>query len=272
MNGGTLELSMDRQADSLWAAGSDHSPHSLSMKEIVTVPCVQAKGKAFTDSAVVVLSSSTPGTEIYYTIGGETPDEHARKYSAPIILTQTSAIKALARSASGMSSRIASAEFVKTVPIGTVRLNTQYSPQYPGGGDNALIDGLRGSLDFRLGAWQGYEQNDLDAILDLGKTTTVSRIALSCLQDNNSWIFFPARVEFSFSDDGKAFTDSHLVQNDVSPRDSAVSMKEFGSEIKNVHARYVRVQARNIGTCPPWHKGAGGKAWLFADEIVVDSR
>jgi hypothetical protein len=25
-----------------------------------------------------------------------------------------------------------------------------------------------------------------------------------------------------------------------------------------------------IGTCPPGHVGAGGKAWLFADEIIVD--
>ena len=35
-------------------------------------------------------------------------------------------------------------------------------------------------------------------------------------------------------------------------------------------ARYVRIVARNVGTCPPWHPGAGGKAWLFVDEIIVE--
>ena len=34
-------------------------------------------------------------------------------------------------------------------------------------------------------------------------------------------------------------------------------------------ARYVRLAAHGIGACPPGHTGAGGKAWLFIDEIVV---
>jgi len=25
-----------------------------------------------------------------------------------------------------------------------------------------------------------------------------------------------------------------------------------------------------VGVCPEWHKGAGGKAWLFVDEIFVE--
>jgi hypothetical protein len=32
----------------------------------------------------------------------------------------------------------------------------------------------------------------------------------------------------------------------------------------------VKIHAMNRGVCPPWHLGAGGKAWLFADEIVVE--
>jgi hypothetical protein len=35
-------------------------------------------------------------------------------------------------------------------------------------------------------------------------------------------------------------------------------------------ARFVRIKARNVGICPDWHPGAGGKAWLFVDEIVVE--
>jgi len=34
-------------------------------------------------------------------------------------------------------------------------------------------------------------------------------------------------------------------------------------------ARYVRVWARNRGVCPDWHPGAGGSAWIFADEIEI---
>ncbi|MBK6949685.1 MAG: hypothetical protein IPH16_17820 [Haliscomenobacter sp.] len=38
----------------------------------------------------------------------------------------------------------------------------------------------------------------------------------------------------------------------------------------NTTARYIRVTAKNIGKCPPWHAGSGGKAWVFADEISVE--
>jgi len=39
---------------------------------------------------------------------------------------------------------------------------------------------------------------------------------------------------------------------------------------QQMECRYVRVHAVNRRTCPPGHPGAGGKAWLFADEIVVE--
>jgi hypothetical protein len=32
----------------------------------------------------------------------------------------------------------------------------------------------------------------------------------------------------------------------------------------------VRIVARGLITCPPWHAGAGNKAWLFCDEIAVE--
>jgi hexosaminidase len=38
-----------------------------------------------------------------------------------------------------------------------------------------------------------------------------------------------------------------------------------------VRARYLHVVAKNIGRCPPDHPGAGGAAFLFADEILVES-
>jgi len=28
--------------------------------------------------------------------------------------------------------------------------------------------------------------------------------------------------------------------------------------------------AKNFGNCPEWHLGAGGKSWIFIDEITVE--
>jgi hypothetical protein len=48
------------------------------------------------------------------------------------------------------------------------------------------------------------------------------------------------------------------------------SFLELSKPVPAVKARYVRVFARNLGVCPPWHLGRAGKAWLFVDEIVVE--
>jgi hypothetical protein len=32
----------------------------------------------------------------------------------------------------------------------------------------------------------------------------------------------------------------------------------------------VKIIARNYGPIPNWHPGAGGKAWTFADEIIIE--
>ena len=38
----------------------------------------------------------------------------------------------------------------------------------------------------------------------------------------------------------------------------------------SAQARYIRLVARNVGTCPAGHVGLGEKAWLFADELVAE--
>jgi hexosaminidase len=44
----------------------------------------------------------------------------------------------------------------------------------------------------------------------------------------------------------------------------------YFTSLPAVNARYIRVIARGEISCPPWHAGAGNKAWLFCDEIVVE--
>ncbi len=44
----------------------------------------------------------------------------------------------------------------------------------------------------------------------------------------------------------------------------------FSANLQNVSARYVKVFAKNVKLCPDWHPSAGGKAWLFVDEIIIE--
>lgn len=151
----------------------------------------------------------------------------------------------------------------------SIVLNTEYGNHYSAGGDKALIDYIRGGNDYRTGTWQGYEGVDIDAVVDLGKKRKISKLSIGFLQDENSWIFMPTEVQFYGSKDGVNFKLLGTTSSDVSPKDKGTIVKDF-ILLADTKVRYVKVLAKNLGTCPDYHKGAGGKCWIFADEIIVD--
>jgi len=154
--------------------------------------------------------------------------------------------------------------------IGTaVRLAHPPARRYSGGGENALIDGARGTLDFTDGAWQGYESVDLDVTIDLQEGKRVDTVNCGFLESQHSWIFLPQEVTVFVSMDNKHFRKVWSTTIDA-PRANAIpNVRDVTASFESVQARFVRVVARNLGTCPSWHPGAGGKSWVFVDEIEV---
>ena len=149
-----------------------------------------------------------------------------------------------------------------------VTIKNQYSEKYSAGGDNGIVNGIRGKIDFRDGNWQGYEGVDFEVIIDFGETTVISEISSSFLQNQSAWIFFPTEVEFEISTNGFDFSSVKRVQHktEISPGHEVIDFSHVFSQEK---ARFVKVKAKNITICPDWHPGAGGEAWIFLDEIVV---
>ena len=146
---------------------------------------------------------------------------------------------------------------------------TKYSDTYPGGGPLGLIDGIKGTDNFHTEAWQGYEGNDIDAVVDLGKVQKISFISASFLQNTVSWIFYPQLIEYSISNDGENFTKVYDVNDLPDVKNSGAGVKEFDKTLDGIEARYIKVYAKNVGVCPPWHVASGNKAWLFIDEITI---
>jgi len=149
-----------------------------------------------------------------------------------------------------------------------VTIKNQYSEKYSAGGDNGVVNGIRGTIDFHDGNWQGYEGVDFEAIIDLGETTVLSEISSSFLQNQSAWIFFPTEVEFEISTNGFDFSSVKRVhyKTKISPSHEVINFSHVFSQEK---ARFVKVKAKNVTICPDWHPGAGGEAWIFVDEIVV---
>jgi alpha-L-fucosidase len=150
-----------------------------------------------------------------------------------------------------------------------VTLKEAPSSKYPGLGPQSLNDGIRGTVELHDAGWTGFEQNDCDAVLDLGKVRQVSSVTVGCLQAQGSWIFLPRSVEVMVSSNGTDYVTAGALAPAELKDDARVMTQERTVTFPRAGARYVRVRAANAGLCPQWHKGAGGKAWLFIDEIIV---
>jgi len=263
-----MDFTMSSDPHLSWTALPDDLPGIPAGQSIVPVPIITSAGRSFMDSMEISISSSLPGAEIHFT----SVSQHEQRYVRPFIVKDNATVAAHATKDGFIPSRTVTASFTKASRIGTLKLYSQYAPQYAAGGAEALVDGLRGGKDFRLGTWQGYEGNDLDLVLDLGLEQQIQHVSLGCLQDNNAWIFFPQLVEFSFSNDGTSFSHTVTIPTGIPAETPGTLIREFETGAIAVTARYVRIHARNLGTCPPWHKGAGGKAWLFVDEISIKTK
>ncbi len=151
----------------------------------------------------------------------------------------------------------------------SVALATPFSSRYPGQGPAGLTDGIRCVTDFRRDCWHALEQDDLEAVIDLGAPRGVEQVHATFLRNIRSWIFLPVRVEIAVSSDGSTFTTVGTHVSSPAVEDEPAGIEEVDFRFDPVRARYVRIRALSQGTCPDWHSGAGGKAWLFVDEVVV---
>ena len=149
-----------------------------------------------------------------------------------------------------------------------VTLARPASPKYHDGDARALTDGLKGWGDYHT-HWLGFEGEDLEATVDLGFVQTVTQVDTDFLQDINSWVFMPRVVKCSVSEDGAGFRSIGEVANTVPETRWGPIIAPFNFRCAPTRARFVKVEATSFKTCPAWHKGAGGLAWIFIDEIAV---
>ena len=267
--GGELTFVMTDSPDSPWATQPENCPvMRIPTESIVVVPAVNAVSNTFFDSITVSMSHPIADAKIYYTLDGTDPDENSTVYSEPVVLKETTQIRAAALQ-DGRWSRVIDADFHLIDAKRAVKLAHPYSDQYEAGGLKALIDHQRGGDNFRTGTWQGYHGVDLIATVDLGAPQRISRLAGSFLQEQRSWIFMPTEVEFFVSDDGKRFRSVGGVVNQI-PLDEEDAVLQEMAVRPRTNARYVKMAAKNIRTCPSWHPGAGQPAWIFCDEFIIE--
>ncbi len=233
---------------------------------IVPAPWAVAAGSRFRDHTRVTLGCADPRAGIFWSTDG---GRDFRPYTGPIDLTASTDLVFEARRDGQRSPRV-TAPFRALPRDWHVTPVTRPSRLYTAGGPEALIDQLRGTSDWLTGGWLGYEQDDFVAVLDLGKPTAVRKAGVGCLQDMRSWILMPREVVVEVSVDGENFREAGRVVNEVDPHLEGAVLQDLVVTLDGAPVRALRFVARNTGTMPAWHRGAGGKAFVFVDELIVE--
>jgi Glycosyl hydrolase family 92/Chitobiase/beta-hexosaminidase C-terminal domain/F5/8 type C domain len=261
--GGVLELDMtDRPA----YYSMFESANTGNYDNFPAVPLIEGS-RTFSGTTEVKLSAPADYV-IYFTDDGSAPSASSKRYITPITIKDTTKLSAITVNSKGLSP-IAEAVFYKQPNSWTVKIDSKYSPQYTGGGDEGLIDGIRGTTNFASGEWQGYQGQDFVATVDLQKVTQILMLGGGFLQNARSWIWMPTHIEFELSQDGVNFSKVADIKTDVAQNDLEPKIRDYMVPIKPVDARYVRIHAYNFGKIPSWHPGAGGEPWIFVDEILI---
>ena len=269
MNGGEIVFNMGGEPNKNWGSRNEDVPvTSISEYPIVSVPLIISESRSFSKPQTIVMKSVNADDKIYYTTDGSDPDFTSTLYIKPFEINESVTIKAVAYNSNLANSKITFANFVKVPEGRSVILKSVYSPQYTAGGPDGLIDLIRGTRNWRLGNWQGYQGQDFEVVVDLGNIQLINKISAGFIQDVGAWIVFPTVIEFEVSEDGINYTSAAIINNEIPPENKEVAIREYTSFL-NTKARFVRVKAKSSGKLPAWHEGAGGDSWIFIDEISI---
>ena len=233
-------------------------------------PLITAASQVFRDSLRIQITHPNPKLQLFYTTNGSLPSTSSTPYTAPFFLHQNSQVQALAFNPTDSSSTAIVIGQYYRLPNWQVQQLRPSHAQYSANGPSSLIDGIRGTTNWRKGDWQGYWGEDFEAVIDLGKAQKLKQLSAGFLQDTRAWIVYPTKVQFYGSEDGSSYTLLGEVSNQIPTNNYQVQTQELALQLKKKRKiRYVKVLAENSGTLPAWHVSAGEQAYIFVDEVVV---
>ncbi len=266
MKGGNLRFVMSK--DDIISFSNDDLPHSkITDDVIVPLPSIRGAKRSFRDSTIITLEA-VKGAKIMYSLN----NSEEKEYTKPIVIFDETTIKFKAIK-DGKESKTLEAKFYKIPEGRSITIKNKWQEQYSAGGNDALIDGLKGTANFRTGAWQGYYYVDLEAIVDLGKPMMLTKVKTNFIQDARSWIWMPEYVEYWGSTDGEYYFPLGKEENDIDKFDYYnTHIKSFTASFYPKKIKYIKVFAKNHNICPKGHPGEGEKGYIFADEIEFIER
>lgn len=216
-------------------------------------------------SLYVSLHAHQPGAVVRYTTDGSVPVAGSPAYKGPVHISRSAVLQAQL--------------FVHGKPVGRLfrqpfeickATGAQVTWQQPPNtkytaAPSLLVNGIAGTHRFNDGQWLGFSARDLQATVDLGNVQEIKLVGANVLNYHWQKMWAPVSLVFEASSDGKSF--ERIAVADSFPVNGINAVR---LTVKPVQARYIKVTAVNRGVIPAGEYGAGGRAMLLADEIIVN--
>lgn len=226
---------------------------------------------------VISLKTVFNDKDIYYTTDGSEPNKDSKLYDEPFAIDHSCIVKAISYDESG-NSVISERNILYHKGMGHLKsLNSpagNYRPEYSGGGDDALLNGVTGSENYKDGNWQGFYGCDANIELDFGKAEVVNSLTINFMTNPFDWIMLPTRVRvYAFPIDATpdmpdTWVKTFTFDDKVPMSGNHIFTKVL--DLKGVKTKYLRVVIENPGLLPAGTPGAGYESWIFMDEIIVE--
>lgn len=226
---------------------------------------------------VISLKTIFNDRDIYYTIDGCEPDKNSTLYDEPFAIKRSCVVKAISYDENG-DSVVSKRNILYHKGIGHLKsLNSpagNYRPEYSGGGDDALLNGVTGSNNYKDGNWQGFYGCNADLELDFGKAEVINSLTINFMTNPFDWIMMPTKVRvYAFPVDATpdmpdTWVKTFTFDDEVPMSGNNIFTKTL--DLKGVKTKYLRVVIENPGVLPAGTPGAGNDSWIFMDEIIVE--
>jgi predicted alpha-1,2-mannosidase len=268
-NGGELIFTMSNKPNYGRGVKEKDIPHSSIVdSKFVAVPYFDMNTNKFKQTLSVKMGTLDKQAAIYYQFGEKENQAVAfTRYTKPFTINNTCKVSFYSEK-NGTKSAVVTQNFYKVPSDRTITVMSEVNPMYTAGGEQALIDGITGTKNWKTGEWQSYFDKDLVALIDLKSLRPINHVGIHVLQDVSPWIVYPKEVIFESSTDGKVFQPLTTVRNKISTEDKGPAVQELGVDVQ-ANARYIKVTAKSGGVLPAWHESAGQPTHIFIDEIII---
>ncbi|HEU4551664.1 MAG TPA: c-type cytochrome domain-containing protein [Chitinophaga sp.] len=238
----------------------------------LTQPLADNYTPIFSGVTTIQLKHPVRGAEIRYTTDGSMPDSiHSNVFRPGMQLDSSAVIRAKAYKAGWYGSDVAEFSFYKTTyKPDSIVLLTAPAPKYSGNGGQTLVDMEKGDMDYGNGKWLGYQNGAMELLLTFREPQPVKNVTLSMLRNTGGWVFPPAMVEVWGGSSPAQLRLLNRCRPPMPGKSEPPGSIRIDCPFQTTNLGYIKIVAKPLPKLPGWHAAKGQKAWLFADEILVN--